>query len=122
MIFCARATRGRGLPSRGLMARHGKSIAKQSEGGVGEKYLPVGGRVKKLRAVKGSLGPFPLKSGIESEALTSMDAVESSPHHFLDLSPGVHYFRNPPRILLSTCLGATVPVILAMLSSILVMI
>jgi hypothetical protein len=25
------------------MARHGTSIAKQSEGGVGEKYLPVGG-------------------------------------------------------------------------------
>ncbi len=36
MIFCARATRGRGLPSLGLMARLG---------------VPVGGRVRKLRAV-----------------------------------------------------------------------
>ena len=27
----------------GLMARLGKSIAKQSEGRVGKKYLPVGG-------------------------------------------------------------------------------
>jgi len=42
-------------PSLGLMARPGKSIVKQSEGGTGEKYLPVGGRVKKLRAVKDSL-------------------------------------------------------------------
>ena len=40
------------------MARLGKSIAKQSEGGAGEKYLPVGGRVRKLRAVKdGSPAP-----------------------------------------------------------------
>ena len=37
--------------SPGLVARHGKTIAKQSEGRAGEKYLPVGGRVKKLRAV-----------------------------------------------------------------------
>jgi hypothetical protein len=34
------------------MARPGESIAKQSEGRVGEKCLPVGGRVRKLRAVK----------------------------------------------------------------------
>ena len=52
MIFCARATRGRGLPLLGIMARPGKSIAKQSEGRAGEKYLPVGGRAKKLRAVE----------------------------------------------------------------------
>ena len=44
MIFCARATRGRGRPSLGLMARLG---------------VPVGGRVRKLRAVKGSLGRSP---------------------------------------------------------------
>ena len=50
MIFCARATRGHGLPSPGLLARHGKSIAKQSEGRAGEKYLQVGGRVRKSRA------------------------------------------------------------------------
>ena len=59
MIFCARATRGRGLPSLGLMARPGKSIAKQSEGGAGEKYLPVGGRVRKLRAVEDQSAPIP---------------------------------------------------------------
>ena len=29
-------------PSLGLMARHGKSIAKQSEGRADKKYLPVG--------------------------------------------------------------------------------
>ncbi len=33
------------------MARLGKSIAKQSEGRVGEKYLPVGGRVRSLTYV-----------------------------------------------------------------------
>jgi hypothetical protein len=59
MIFCARATRGRGLPSLGLMARPGKSIAKQSEGRAGEKYLPVGGRVRKLRAVEDQSAPIP---------------------------------------------------------------
>ena len=37
MIFCARATRGRGLPSLGLMARLG---------------VPLGGRVRMLRAVE----------------------------------------------------------------------
>ena len=41
------------------MARPGKSIAKQSEGRAGEKYLPVGGRVRKLRAVGDRLArPF----------------------------------------------------------------
>ncbi len=59
MIFCARATRGRGLPSLGLMARHGKSIAKQSEGRAGEKYLPVGGRVRRLRAVEDQSAAIP---------------------------------------------------------------
>jgi hypothetical protein len=59
MIFCARATRGRGRPSPGLMARPGRSIAKQSEGGAGEKYLPVGGRVRRLRAVEDQSAPIP---------------------------------------------------------------
>ena len=59
MIFCARATRGLGRPSPGLMARLGKSIEKQSEGRAGEKYLPVGGRVKKLRAVEDQSAPIP---------------------------------------------------------------
>jgi len=40
----------------GRMARLGKSIAKQSEGRAGEKYLPVGGRVRTLRAVGDSPG------------------------------------------------------------------
>jgi hypothetical protein len=48
-----------GRPSPGLMARHGKSIAKQSEGRAGEKYLPVGGRVRTLRAVEDQLDPIP---------------------------------------------------------------
>ena len=43
----------------GLMARPGKSIAKQSEGRAGEKYLPVGGRVRKLRAVGDQSAPIP---------------------------------------------------------------
>ena len=42
MIFCARATRGRGLPSPGLMARLG---------------VPVGGRVRKSRAVGDQSSP-----------------------------------------------------------------
>jgi hypothetical protein len=44
MIFCARATRGRGKPSLGLMARLG---------------VPVGGRVRKLRAVEDQSAPIP---------------------------------------------------------------
>jgi len=38
-------------PSPGLMARPGKSIAKQSEGREGEKHLPVGMQVRKSRAL-----------------------------------------------------------------------
>ena len=41
------------------MARPGKSIAKQSEGRAGEKYLPVGGRVRKLRVVEDQSAPIP---------------------------------------------------------------
>ena len=40
-------------PSLGLEARLGQSIIKQSEGRAGEEYLPVGGRVRKLSAIKG---------------------------------------------------------------------
>src|SRR5436853_7014707 len=52
---------GRGIrrPSLGLMARHGKSIAKQSEGRAGERYLPEGGRVRKLLAVEARSAPIP---------------------------------------------------------------
>ena len=46
MIICARATRGRGLPSPGLLARLG---------------VPVGGRVRKLRAVEDQSAPIPEK-------------------------------------------------------------
>src|SRR6185295_4788878 len=48
-----------GRPSLGLMARPGKSIAKQSEGRVGKKCLPVGGRVRTLRAVEDQSAPLP---------------------------------------------------------------
>jgi hypothetical protein len=48
-----------GRPSLGLMARPGISIAKQSEGRAGEKCLPVGGRVKKLRAVEDQSASIP---------------------------------------------------------------
>jgi hypothetical protein len=44
VIFCARATRGLRRPSPGLMARSG---------------MPVGGRVKKLRAVEDPSAPIP---------------------------------------------------------------
>jgi len=44
MIFRARATRGRRLPSPGLLARLG---------------VPVGGRVRKLRAVEDHSAPIP---------------------------------------------------------------
>ena len=36
------------MPSPELMTRLGKSIAKQSEGRAGEKYLPVGGPDEKV--------------------------------------------------------------------------
>ena len=65
MIFCARATRGLRRSSLGLMARFGKSIAKQSEGRAGEKYLPVGGRVRRLRAVEDQSAPIPEKTTSE---------------------------------------------------------
>ena len=42
----------------GLMACPGESIAKQSEGRAGEKCLPVGGRVRKLRAVEDQSAPI----------------------------------------------------------------
>ena len=44
MIFCARATRGLGRPSLGLLARLG---------------VPVGGRVKKSRTVEDQSAPIP---------------------------------------------------------------
>ena len=57
------------------MARPGKSIAKQSEGRAGEKYLPVGGRVRKLRSVGDQAG-HPLGEGQASleEAFISFDS------------------------------------------------
>ncbi len=44
MIFCARATHGLRRPSLGLLARLG---------------VPVGGRVRKLRAVEDQSAPIP---------------------------------------------------------------
>jgi hypothetical protein len=51
------------------MARAGKSIAKQSEGRAGKKYLPVGGLVKKLRAVEDQSAPIP------EEILSELDGI-----------------------------------------------
>jgi hypothetical protein len=44
LASCARATRGRGLPSLGLLARLG---------------VPVGGRVRRLRAIEDQSAPIP---------------------------------------------------------------
>src|SRR5205807_10318347 len=66
VVSCSRNARprkdgeGNGRPSPGLVARHGKSIAKQSEGRAGEKYLPVGGRVRKLHAIETTPAPWPV--------------------------------------------------------------
>ena len=63
-------------PSLGLMARPGKSIAKQSEGRVGKKYLPVGGRVRKLRAVEKINQPQSLerkRASFEGSFVASLD-------------------------------------------------
>jgi len=60
------------------MARHGKSIAKQSEGRAGEKYLPVGGRVRKLRAVEDQSAPIPEK--ITSEIGRIICSLVRRPH------------------------------------------
>jgi hypothetical protein len=49
-------------PSPGLMARPGRTNAQQSEGRAGEIYLPVGGRVRKLRAIEDQPG-HPMKRG-----------------------------------------------------------
>jgi hypothetical protein len=55
------------------MVRHGKSIAKQSEGRAGEKYLPVGGRVRKLRAVEDHSAPIPEEITSELGRIYLMD-------------------------------------------------
>jgi hypothetical protein len=47
-----------------VVARPGRSIAKQSEGRAGEKYLPVGGQVRKLR-VMGTTPAASLDAGEE---------------------------------------------------------
>jgi hypothetical protein len=66
------------------MARPGKSIAKQSEGRAGEKYLPVGGRVRKLRAVGAQTGRPLVKS---RSTLESMKMEEEGLHgRFLSLA------------------------------------
>ena len=67
MIFCARATRGRGLSSLGLMARLG---------------IPVGGRVRKLCAVEDQSAPIPGERTI----LGGPDAESEGPCLALDVS------------------------------------
>jgi len=68
MIFCARATRGRGLPSLGLLARLG---------------APVGGRVKTLRAVEDQSAPIPeeVTSKLGRGILEKMRAVKGNLGH-----------------------------------------
>jgi len=79
MIFCARATRGRGLPSLGLMARLG---------------VPVGGRVRKLRAVEDPSAPIPEEITSELGGIIYMDggrstrAVGDNPDHLLKTVEG----------------------------------
>ncbi len=70
MIFCVRATRGRGLPSPGQMARPGKSIAKQSEGRAGEKVARTRGSTE-----------LPLKMKLRSRITRT---VETTPADSLD--------------------------------------
>jgi hypothetical protein len=65
-------------PSPGLMARLGKSIAKQSEGRAGEKYLPVGGRVRKSRAVEDQSASIPEE--VTSELGGSICNLVRRPH------------------------------------------
>ena len=55
-LLCSRNARSR-TPLARAMARPGKSIAKQSEGRAGGKYLPVGGRVRKSRALGDQSSP-----------------------------------------------------------------
>ena len=79
MIFCARATRGRGLPSLGLMARLG---------------VPVGGRVRKLRAVEDQSAPIPGETTSELGKIICMDgrrstcAVGDNPDHLIKTVEG----------------------------------
>jgi hypothetical protein len=82
MIFCARATRGRGLPSPGLMARFG---------------VPMGGRVRKLRAVEDQSAPIPRE--ITSKLGGSMDIVRfallgSSQPSLIDVAAQSYFFGD----------------------------
>ena len=69
MIFCARATRGLRRPSRGLMARLG---------------VPVGGRVRKSRAVEDQSAPNPRRenkrAGREMARQLAWSLCSQSPH------------------------------------------
>jgi len=50
------------MHSRELMALQAQSIVRQSDGRAGEKYLPVDGLVRKLRAVETMPAPSLLKN------------------------------------------------------------
>jgi hypothetical protein len=60
MIFCARATHGRGMPSLGLMARPG---------------VPMGGRVRRLRAVEDQSAPIPKRERASLEGANGSSGV-----------------------------------------------
>jgi hypothetical protein len=84
------------------MARPGESIAKQSEGRAGKKYLLVGGRVRKSRAVGDPSAPIPEKrmgelgriSGNSQTILSS--SLGPSPHKkAARLNPELHESKDP---------------------------
>ena len=54
------------------MARPGESIAKQSEGRVGEKCLPVGGRMRKLRAAEDQSASVPEETTSKLDRIIEM--------------------------------------------------
>ena len=70
------------------MACPGNSIAKQSEGRAGEKYLPLGGRVRKPRAVEDQSAPIP------EERTKEKDGVIAHTHH-IKATPKLHALRQP---------------------------
>ncbi len=61
------------------MARPGKSIAKQLEGRVADKYLPVDGWVRKLRAVE-DYRQFPSSVARTASIWNELKQTASSSH------------------------------------------
>ena len=70
MIFCARATRGLRRPSLGLLTRLG---------------VPVGGRVRKLRAVEDPSTPIP--GGEAGQEVRHLQLLDDFAHCFVRPDP-----------------------------------